>query len=107
MTESPKAQSGTDPGVATVLSHPPANSGEALHSEKSKPLLFPDNIQFWYEAVRAFGAAGYGGSEFGEVLATAARIRSGNFDSWYEEWNGVAERLASRGSASACYGAPN
>jgi Esterase FrsA-like len=60
----------------------------------AKPLLFPDNIQFWYEIKRAFGSSSYGGSEFGEVLATTARIISGDFDSWYREWNSTAERLS-------------
>jgi pimeloyl-ACP methyl ester carboxylesterase len=63
--------------------------------DTSKPPLFPDNIQFWYEIVRAFGAASYGGSEFGEVMATAARITSGDVDSWYDAWNRTAERVAS------------
>ena len=94
MKQSSKALSGTDPGLTSVLSHPLAHPGEATHSARDKALLFPDNVQFWYETVRAFGAASYGGSEFGEVLATAARIRSGNFDSWYDEWNSIAERLA-------------
>jgi hypothetical protein len=70
--------SGADPGPATS----PSSPGEGLRSAKDKPPLFPDNIQFWYETVRAFGAAGYGGSEFGEVLATTARVTSGDFDSW-------------------------
>jgi hypothetical protein len=30
--------------------------------------FFADNIQFWYEAKRAFGASSYGASEFGEVF---------------------------------------
>jgi pimeloyl-ACP methyl ester carboxylesterase len=59
-----------------------------------KPLLFPDNIQFWYETVRAFGAASYGGSDFGEVMATASRITAGDFDSWYDEWSRTAEKVA-------------
>lgn len=59
-----------------------------------EPLLFPDNIQFWYEMKRAFGASSYGGSEFGEVLATAGRIVSGDFDSWYNAWNATAETVA-------------
>jgi hypothetical protein len=41
---------------------------ETLMTE-SKPPFFPDNIQFWYETKRAFGAGSYGGSEFGEVMA--------------------------------------
>jgi hypothetical protein len=32
----------------------------------SKPPLFPDNAQFWYKTLRGFGAANYGGSEFGD-----------------------------------------
>ena len=46
------------------------------------------------ETRRAFGAAGYGASEFGEVLVTSGRIKSGDFDSWYEEWNRTAEKVA-------------
>src|SRR5580698_7043626 len=57
-------------------------------------LLFSDNIQFWYEIKRAFGASSYGGSEFGEVLATASRIVSGDFDSWYNAWTATAETVA-------------
>ncbi len=90
MTETPNALAGADTGPATAASHP----GESQPSAKAKPLLFPDNIQFWYETLRAFGAAGYGGSEFGEVLATAARIKSGDFDSWYEEWSRSGEKVA-------------
>ena len=62
-------------------------------STHAKPPIFPDNIQCWYETVRAFGAAGYGGSEFGEVLATTSRIRSGDPDSWYDGWNSTAVRV--------------
>jgi hypothetical protein len=56
--------------------------------------LFPDDVQFWYETQRAFGAAEYGGSLFGEVLTTAGRIKAGDYDSWYNEWNAIADRLA-------------
>jgi dienelactone hydrolase len=75
MTEVPKAPS-------------PDTSGAG-----AKPPLFPDNLQFWFETVRAFGASSYGGSEFGEVLATASRIVSGDFDSWHDAWNATAERV--------------
>lgn len=80
MTEDLNAASGKSAGV------PP-------HSAAAKPPLFADNIQFWYETKRAFGASSYGGSEFGEVLATVSRIVSGDFDSWYSEWNATAERV--------------
>lgn len=55
--------------------------------------FFPDNVQFWYETKRAFGASSYGASEFGEVMATVDRITSGDNDSWYNEWNATAERV--------------
>jgi hypothetical protein len=46
-------------------------------SEHGKYPFFPDNIQFWYETKRSFGASSYGASEFGEVMATVNRIASG------------------------------
>lgn len=61
---------------------------------RSKPPLFPDNAQFWYKTLRGFGAANYGGSEFGEVLVTASRITAGDVDSWYEAWHDIAQRIA-------------
>ncbi|MBV8820993.1 MAG: alpha/beta hydrolase [Acidobacteriaceae bacterium] len=59
--------------------------------------FFPDNVQFWYETKRAFGASSYGASEFGEVMATVGRISSGDKDSWYKEWNETAERVFAEG----------
>ena len=70
-----------------------ADNTRAPHAGK-KPPLFPENLQFWFETKRAFGASSYGGSEFGEVLATVSRIVSGDFDSWYNQWNATAERVA-------------
>lgn len=61
---------------------------------EAKPLLFPENLQFWYETRRAFGASSYGGSEFGEVLAAASRIVAGDSDSWYDAWDSAGERVA-------------
>jgi dienelactone hydrolase len=72
----------------------PSTVSHAEAQEKGKPPLFPDDAQFWYETRRAFGAGGYGASEFGEVLVTASRIKSGDYNSWYEEWNRTAERVA-------------
>jgi pimeloyl-ACP methyl ester carboxylesterase len=70
----------------------------------SKPLVFPDNIQFWYEAKRAFGASSYGASEFGEVLATVNRITSGDAASWYEEWDATAARVFAEAEAQKTAG---
>lgn len=49
-------------------------------TENAKTPFFPDNLQYWYETKRAFGASSYGGSEFGEVMATVSRITSGDME---------------------------
>jgi len=59
-----------------------------------KPPLFADDAQFWFETLRMFGAEEYGGASFGEVLATSARIKAGDYDSWYDAWNEIADRIA-------------
>jgi alpha-beta hydrolase superfamily lysophospholipase len=56
--------------------------------------LFPQDAEFWFETLRMFGADEYGGASFGEVLATANRIKAGDYDSWYDGWNGIADRIA-------------
>jgi dienelactone hydrolase len=72
----------------------PSGAPVAAANPQGKPPLFPDNAQFWYETMRAFGASSYAGSEFGEVLAAVNRIASGNYDSWYDAWYASAEGLA-------------
>jgi dienelactone hydrolase len=62
-------------------------------------LLFKDDPQFWYETVRMFGAAEYGGALFGEVIAIAQKIRPGDYDSWYDAHNAFADRLAAEAEA--------
>ncbi len=42
---------------------------------------------FSFELLRAVSYAPYGGAEIGECLATAARIRAGDFESWHVESN--------------------
>jgi pimeloyl-ACP methyl ester carboxylesterase len=65
-----------------------------------KQLMFPEDIQFWFETLRAFGLSAYGGSDFGEVVATVSRITSGDYDSWYDEWLATAERLAAEAAGA-------
>ena len=57
-------------------------------------LLFQNDPEFWYEIVRLFGAAEYGGALFGEVVAIAQRIKAGDYDSWYDANNAFAEHIA-------------
>ena len=72
--------------------------------ERTSYPFFPDNVQFWYETKRAFGASSYGASEFGEVMATVNRITSGDNDSWYNEWNATAKRVFGEAEAQLAAG---
>ena len=45
-----------------------------------RPLLFPDDLQFWYETQRWLGLTAYGGADIGEVVTTAQRITAGDYD---------------------------
>ena len=73
----------------------------SVNSEKHSPkktinwyddLVFEDK-GFSFELLRPLGAAYYGGSDIGEVLQTARRIKSGDFASWYREWLKTANRV--------------
>lgn len=79
--------SASTPAAAPAPSLMPDNSG-------TEALLFKDDPQFWFEIERLFGAAEYGGSSFGEVIALAKNIKSGDYDSWYDANNAFADRLA-------------
>ena len=76
----------------------------ATASAPEKYPFFPDNIEFWFKAKRAFGAASYGSSEFGEVMASLNRITSGDYDGWYNEWNATAERISAEADAQLTAG---
>src|SRR6516164_2870994 len=65
----------------------------ATGTSAMRPLLFPDDQQFWYETLRALGHTSYGGADIGEVVTTAARISAGDYDSWYEQWAATAQRV--------------
>jgi pimeloyl-ACP methyl ester carboxylesterase len=87
-TASILAAAASPAGTATAAkAAPPADSG-------TEALLFKDDPEFWFEISRLFGAADYGGALFGEVIAIAKNIKSGNYDSWYDAHTLVADRLA-------------
>ena len=91
--------------MTPTLTAPSAGStATATASTPEKFPFFPDNIEFWFEAKRAFGAASYGSSEFGEVMASLNRITSGDYESWYNEWNATAERVSAEADAQLAAG---
>jgi len=81
--------------AAAGASTPARAEGADAPARGTSALLFEDDPQFWYETVRLFGAAEYGGALFGEVVAIAQKIKSGDYDSWYDANNAFADRISS------------
>ena len=67
-------------------------------------MRFFKNDMFDYNLQLALGSAYYGGSDVGEVLATAGRTQDGDFESWYREWYATAERVRGIAEQSAAAG---
>ncbi|GAA2125603.1 alpha/beta hydrolase [Actinomadura napierensis] len=66
-------------------------------------IRFSRTPAFDFEALRGLWTAAYDGGDFGEVAAVMARVRRGDFESWYREWSAMASTVAERGHA---YGEP-
>lgn len=52
-----------------------------------------DDPQMSFQMMRALGGTPAGMSDVGECLSTGYRIKEGDFESWYAEWNRTAARL--------------
>jgi Esterase FrsA-like len=63
------------------------------------PRFFKDD-DFEFMTEIALGAVAYRAAEAGEVLATVARIKSGDHASWVAEWEATAARVREAGDAS-------
>lgn len=66
--------------------------------------IFDPDETFSYETLRAVGYTPYGGADIGEVVATTARITSGDIESWFQEWRALADRIATAANVSAAGG---
>ena len=69
------------------------------------PLVFSDP-EFAFELKRTLAAAYAGEADIGECLATASRIREGDFESWYSEWKRTADHFRAAGDESRAAGHP-
>jgi len=54
-------------------------------------LLFPDFQPFAFQAQRLLSECHWGGGDATEAVRAIARIRPGDFESWYAEWHALAE----------------
>jgi dienelactone hydrolase len=66
-------------------------------------LVFKDS-EFAFELKRTLAAAYAGEADIGECLATASRIKEGDFESWYSEWNKTADYFRAEGDKSLAGG---
>lgn len=58
--------------------------------------FWPDNYMWSFQLTRILGHTGYGGSQVGEVMQTAQRIKLGDYNSWVTEWNRLGDRVLSQ-----------
>lgn len=58
-------------------------------------LQLHEDLNFHYEAMRTLASVPHGGADFTEILGIMPKIKAGDFDSWYEEWFQLAERVLS------------
>ena len=69
-------------------------------SSSAMNIIFKDT-QYSFQLLRALGAAPFGGSDIGECLKTAYRIKEGDDNSWYNEWSRTARQVESFGDRFA------
>jgi hypothetical protein len=63
-----------------------------------------NNHSFFFETLRAFGYAPYGGADVGEVVRTAGRSSDSDETAWYMQWRALARRIHAGADRSATGG---
>lgn len=55
--------------------------------------IYFDTPEFDFQLLRALSYTYYQGADIGECLTTAYQIKPKDFESWFIEWNAIAERI--------------
>lgn len=58
-------------------------------------LQLHEDLNFHYEAMRAIGTVPYGGGDVMEIFEVMTKIKAGDFESCYQEWFALAQRVLS------------
>jgi pimeloyl-ACP methyl ester carboxylesterase len=93
-------------GCTGLNQQPPASppvTAVAAPACDCPPLVFTDR-EFAFELRRTLGASYSGEADIGECLATASRIKEGDFESWYSEWKKTADYFRTVGDESLAAG---
>ena len=61
---------------------------------------FKEDMSFAFEFIRNLGFMYYGGSDLGEMIVTSDKIKIGDFESWFTEWDKLGRRLLERADKS-------
>ena len=82
---------------------PATSQGSGGEGGTLRPLL-SDNPMWEAFGDRALTLTLNRGADFGECMATVARVGDGNVDDWHREWVATADRIAAIGDACAAAG---
>ena len=61
---------------------------------------FKEDMSFAFEFIRNLGFMYYGGSDLGEMIVTSDKIKAGDPESWFTEWDKVGRRILANADAS-------
>ena len=65
---------------------------------------FKDDMSFAFEFVRNLGFMYYKGADLGEMIVTADKVKSGDFESWFLEWDKLGRKILANADASLAAG---
>ncbi len=61
---------------------------------------FKDDMSFAFEFVRNLGFMYYQGADLGEMIVTADKIKAGDFESWFTQWDELGRKVLTNADAS-------
>ena len=61
---------------------------------------FKEDKSFAFEFVRNLGFMYYGGSDLGEMISTSDKIKAGDVESWFTEWDKLGRNILANADAS-------
>ncbi len=77
----------------------------AIESQSGSGFLyFPENRAWSHQLNRVIGEAQNGGGDFGEITRAASRLKVGDPESWFKEWNSIAEHVENVGRSAESAG---
>lgn len=67
-------------------------------------VAFKEDMSFAFEFVRNLGFMYYKGADLGEMMVTSAKIKAGDFESWFTEWDQLGRKILANADASLAAG---